>query len=258
VMEGRAGHCGGLNRCRPGRKFLSAWVVAMADPTRSRNIAGAVLAVSVGALLGARALPDESVGHGWHLALILVGLPGAAISGIWMLIAWNDAKTYRRLKAGVGVLARWTVDRERWEWFRGQSQAWDKREGVGPNRVRLDQPCAPSGLEIVVTREALLVGEHFISFEPNVVFRAYPGWVDIFFKIVKPKGPAVPISLRIPLPAGPSGDEQGPKLVEAYRAACGGKNPATITKTKFFVLFFGGLVGVTVLAASLTLLLRRG
>lgn len=232
--------------------------MAMADPTRSRNIAAAVLAVSVGALLGARALPNESVGHGWHLALILVGLPGTAISGVWMLIAWNDAKAYRRLKAGVGVLARWTVDRDRWEWFRGRSQEWDKRKGVGPNLVRLDQPCAPSGIEIVVTREALLVGEHFVSFEPNVSFRAYPGWVDIDFKIVKPKGPAVPINLRIPLAAGPAGDQQGLTLVEAYRASCAAKNPATITKTKFLALFFGGLVGLTALVALLTLLLRRG
>jgi len=232
--------------------------MAMDDPAHSRNIAAVVLAVSVGALLGARAMPDESVGSGWHLALILVGLPGAAISAVWMLIAWNDAKIHRRLKAGVGVLARWRVDRERWEWFRGRSQEWDKRKGVGPNLVRLDQPCPPSGLEIVVTREAILVGEHFASFEPNVAFRAYPGWMDIAFTIVKPKGPAVPINLRVPLAPGPSGDEQGPKLVEAYRAARAAKPPATITKTKFLVLFFGGLAGLTALAALLTLLLRRG
>jgi hypothetical protein len=163
------------------------------------------------------------------------------------------------LKAGVGVLARWTVDHARWEWFRGQSHEWDKRPKVGANLIKLDQPCGPSGLEIVVTREALLVGEHFVSFEPNVTFRAYPGWVDITFTIVKTKGPPVPVNLRIPLRPGPDGDQQGVQLVAAYRAARAAKNPntITITKSKFILIFFGGLIVLTGVIMLLELLLKR-
>ena len=160
----------------------------MNDPMRSRNRAAVALAFSVALLLAARAMPDASVGRGLHLALMLVGMAGTPISAVWMLICWSDGKKYRRLKAGVGVITRWTVDRARWEWFREQSRGWDKREGVRPNLLNLDQPCGPSGLEIVVTREALLVGKHFISFEPNVALRAYPGWMEFHFTIVKPKG----------------------------------------------------------------------
>lgn len=229
----------------------------MADPSRARNIAGAVFLASIAALLGARAMPKESVGHGWHLALMITGMACAPISGIWMLIAWSDSRAYRRLKAGVGVLARWKVDAARWAWFREQSQEWDKRPKVGPNLVRLDQPCGPAGIEIVVTREALLVGEHFVSFEPNVSFKAYPGWVDIFFTIYKQKGRPMPINLRIPLPPGPDGDRLDPQLVEGYLAAVAAKSPYTITKGKFLIIFFVGLPVLLGVLVLLAMLLRR-
>ncbi|HEX2860667.1 MAG TPA: hypothetical protein VHN79_03465 [Lacunisphaera sp.] len=234
--------------------------MAMGDPTRSRNRAAVGLVLSVAALLGARALPDASVGRGLHLALMLGGMLGAVIGGIWMLIAWSDGKKYRRLKAGVGVIARWMVSPVRWEEFRGQSREWDKREGVRPNLVNLDQPCGPSGLEIVVTDDSLLVGEHFISFEPNVGFRAYPGWMDIYFTIVKPKGPPTPISLRIPLAPSPGGEQQAAQIVEAYRVARAKGNAPFImlSKAKFLLIFFGGFFAITALVGLLAHLLKRG
>ena len=231
----------------------------MSDPTRARNWAAVVLTASVAALLAARAMPAASVGHGWHLVLMLVGMAGAPISGVWMLICWSDGKKYRRLKAGVGVIARWTVDPARWEWFREQSRSWDKRPGVGANLVKLDQRCGPSGLEIVLTGDALLVGEHFVSFEPNVAFRAYPGWIDIHFTIVKPKGPAMPINLRIPLAPAPGSDALGALIVETFRAArAAGNKPFTmLSKTKFLLIFFGGFFGLTGVAIALAYLLER-
>jgi hypothetical protein len=230
----------------------------MSDPTRSRNRAAVALGVSVALLLSARALPATSVGGALHLTLMLVGMPGAVFSGVWMLICWIDGKKYRRLKAGVGVIARWTVDCARWEWFRGQSQGWDKREGVRPNLVKLDQPCGPSGIEIVVTRDALLVGEHFISLEPNVALRAYPGWMDIHFTIVKTKGPPVHVNLRIPLAAGPVGEQQGAQIVEAFRAARAAANANAFSKPKLLLIILGGFFSLTAVAMALAHLLRRG
>jgi hypothetical protein len=230
----------------------------MSDPTRSRNRAAVVLGVSVALLLAARALPDASVGSGPHLALMLVGMISAPISAVWMLICWSDGKKYRRLKAGVGVIARWTVDSARWEWFRGQSQGWDKREGVRANLVKLDQPCGPSGIEIVVTGDAILIGDHFISFEPNVALRAYPGWMDIHFTIVKPKGPATHINVRIPLAPGPAGEQQGAQIVEAFRTARAAANANALSKTKLLLIFLGGFFSLTGVAIALAYLLRRG
>lgn len=232
----------------------------MRDPTRVRNWAAVVLGLSVAALLGARAMPDSSVGRGWHLALMLTGMVCAPISGVTMLICWSDGKKYRRLKAGVGVIARWTVDHARWEWFREQSKGWDKREGVRPNLVNLDQPCGGAGLEIVVTGDALLVGEHFVSFEPNISLRAYPGWMEFHFTIVKPKGSPASITLRVPLAPSPGSDPQAAQILEALRAArAAGNAPFTmLSKTKFLLIFFGGFFGLTGLAIALGYLLRRG
>ncbi|HRE80796.1 MAG TPA: hypothetical protein PLN52_07095 [Opitutaceae bacterium] len=232
----------------------------MSDPTRARNWSAAALGLSVAALLGARAMPDANVGRGWHLALMLTGMVSAPLSGIFMVICWSDGKKYRRLKAGVGVISRWTVDRARWESFREQSKGWDKREGVRPNLVNLDQPCGEAGLEIVVTGDSLLVGNHFISFEPNVSLRAYPGWMEFHFTIFKPKGPPTPITLRIPLAPAPGSDPQAAQIAEAFRAArAAGNAPFTmLSKSKFLLIFLGGFFGLTGLVIALAYLLKRG
>jgi hypothetical protein len=124
--------------------------------------------------------------------------------------------------------------------------------------VKLDQPCGPSGIEIVVTRDALLVGEHFVSFEPNVALRAYPGWMDIHFTIVKPKGPAMHVNLRIPLAPGPAGELQGAQIVEAFRGARAAANANAPSKTKLLLFILGGFFSLTGVAIALAYLLRRG
>ena len=230
----------------------------MGDPTRSRNRAAVVLGVSIAVLLAMRALPEASVGGGLHWALMWVGMAGATFSGVWMLICWSDGKKYRRLKAGVGVIARWKVDRARWEWFRGHSREWDQREGIRPNCVNLDQPCGPEGIEIVVTGDSLLVGEHFVSFESNVAVRAYAEWMDFHFTIVKPKGPAAHINLRIPLAPGPEGERHGARIVEGHRVARAAARANAPSKLKVLLIFLGGFFALTGAVIALDYLLRRG
>lgn len=230
----------------------------MNDPMRSRNRAAAVLAVSVALLVTARALPDASVGHGLHLALSLAGTIGAPISAIWMLVSWVDGKRYRRLKAGIGVIARWNVDGRRWEEFRGQSKGWDKREGVRPNLVNLDQTPGPAGIEIVVTRDAILVGNDFTPVEMNVAIMPYPDWLDLYYVIPKPKGSPFHVNLRIPLAPAPGGAQQAAQIVEAYRIARTAKTAMSFTKTKFLVVFLGGFFALTGLLIALVYLLKRG
>jgi hypothetical protein len=228
----------------------------MDNPTRSRNRAAVVLALSVSLLLAARAMPDASVGRGLHLALMLVGMAGAPISAVWMLICWSDGKKYRRLKAGVGVIARWTVDPARWEWFRGQSKEWDKREGVRPNLLDLDQPCGPAGIEIVVTGDGLLVGRYFQPLEKNTAMRAYPGWMDLHYTIWKAKGPALHVNLRIPLAS--DGQHHADTIIQAYReayAAAAAKRPS---KIMILLVLFGGIAAITAVITLLSHLLKRG
>ena len=130
-----------------------------------------------------------------------------------MLVCWSEAKRYRRLKSGEGVIARWTVDPARWDWFRQQSKGWDKREGVRPNLANLDQPCGPAGIEIVVTGDALLLGQDFRPLEKNVAIHAYPEWMDFHDTAWKQRGPASHVNLRIPL--APGGQPQAAQIIEA-------------------------------------------
>lgn len=228
----------------------------MHDPTRSRNRAAVVLVVSVILLLSARAMPDASVGRGLHLALVLIGTAGTPISAVWMLVRWNEGKRYRRLKAGEGVIARWTVDPTRWKWFRGESQGWDKREGVRPNLVNLDQTPGPSGIEIVVTGDAILIGQDFRPLEKNVAVRSYPDWMEFHYTILRPKGPVWHVNLRIPL--APDGPAQADQIVQAYRNANTTAVANRPSKLKFLLLFFGSLAAITGLITFMANLLKRG
>lgn len=145
----------------------------MAHPARSRNRGALLLVVSVVCQVIGFMLPDGGQQLSPQLVLALGGLMGTAVSAVWVLIRWAEARRYDRLKAGHGVIAHWTVDLGRWEWFREQSVGWDKRPGEPPNSADLSQAPGPSGIEIVVTGEAILIGEDFHPLEKNVAIQSY-------------------------------------------------------------------------------------
>ena len=88
----------------------------MDHPIRSRNRAALGLTASVIGLIAVRAMPDAGTGFTLQLVLLIAAMIGAMFSTVWLLICWSDAKRYTRLKAGEGVIARWTVDPLRSDW----------------------------------------------------------------------------------------------------------------------------------------------
>ncbi|MEO7412127.1 MAG: hypothetical protein ABIZ81_02125 [Opitutaceae bacterium] len=228
----------------------------MDHPTRSRSRAALLLTASVAALLVARAMPDAGTGFTLQLVLLIGGAIGTTLSAVWLLVCWSEVKRYTRLKAGEGVIARWTVDPVRWDWFRRQSKEWDKREGVRPNLVNLDQTPGTSGIEIVVTGDCILIGENFHALDKNVAIRGQPEWMEFHQTIWKQYGPHLHVNLRIPL--APGGQHQADQIMQVYRQA---HTAATARpRTKIYVLL-GILVGLPVLTGLIALvmhLLKRG
>jgi hypothetical protein len=224
---------------------------AMKTPARSRNQGACVLAVSVVGVFAALAIPEEGRGTAFHL-LWFSGAMGTVIGGIWFFMMAADAMRHARLKAGIGVLARWTISPSRWEAFRGESQGWDTRPGVRANSLDLEQTPPSTGIEIVVTGDGLLVGEEFHSLPKTVAIRSGPGWLEFHQVIVKHDGPDVHIVFRIP--PGEPADRQVEQIKSAYARALAASPPIRISP-RHLVLFL--IVFVVLLALILFLVSRK-
>lgn len=161
-----------------------------------------MLLVSIAVFLPALLVPRSGDDLTVRKLILFASLAALLISGIWFLIRWEESKRLMRLRRGEGVLARWTIDRARWEWFRGLSNEWDQRKDLRPNDANLAQDPGDAGIEIVVTRDAILIGEQFVPVEKDVRITTRADWMEFYQIIHKPKGPALHIVLRVPLPAG--------------------------------------------------------
>lgn len=169
---------------------------------RSRNRSAVVclisLAVFVPALVIPRSGPDLTV----RKLVLFFSLGILLISAVWLLVRWDEAKRLIRLRSGEGILARWTIDSARWEWFRGQSNEWDKRQGVRANDADLAQTPGNAGIEIVVTNDGILIGEDFRPLERDVRITVRAGWIEFHQVISKPNGSPFHMVLRLPLEPG--------------------------------------------------------
>lgn len=207
-----------------------------------------VLTASVIAMLSTRAIPDAGLWFTLKMVVLIGGMTGAMFGGVWIILCWMDLKRYTRLKSGEGVVARWTVDAARWEWFRHHSKEWDKCEGWRPNMANLDQTPGPSGIEIVVTGDCILIGRHFCSFEKNVTIQAHADWMHFHFTIWKKSGPPLHVNLRVPLVR----DEQnaGARIMQAFHDA----RPAPVSGPRAMIyMFLGIMVGMAVLTGLVAL-----
>lgn len=223
----------------------------MKPPARSRNQGAFVLAVSVVTVLAALFVPAERRGLAFHL-LWFSGVMGTVIGSLWFFMMRAEAKRHARLKAGIGILARWTISPARWEEFRGQSQGWDQRPGVRPNVLNLAQTPPAAGIEIVVTGDGLLVGEEFQSLPRNVQIRSGPGWLEFYQVIAKTDGPDLHLVFRVP--PGEAAEQQVAEIKRAYAAAYAANPPFRVSLLHIVLLIFVGLpvlVGLIVLILSL-------
>ena len=227
----------------------------MANPARDRNRAAILVTAAVVSILVGAALPDTGKGFTPRFLFLMGGLVGITFGGVLLLICWHIAQRYARLKAGQGVIARWTIAPAHWEKFREQSKAWDQGKGVRRNNANLDQKPGPRGIEIVVTGDSLLLGDVFYSFE-NASINALTERIEFHDTIYKRYGPPLRIVLRIPL--APGGQPHGALIAQVYSQAKAAAAANPMSKVRFLLLFFGGLAAITGLVTLVMHLLNIG
>ncbi|HYW30229.1 MAG TPA: hypothetical protein VE869_01900 [Gemmatimonas sp.] len=179
--------------------------------------------------------------------ILVFSFSATMFSGIALLVVWDIAKRWTRLRSGEGILAKWTIDPARWEWFRHHSKEWDSREGVRPNDADLAQHPGADGIEVVVTRDGILIGSHFTPLEKDVRITVRADWMEFYQIIPKPRGEPLHTVIRLPLQPGEEhlASEIEHAYQRVYRAAASSRRPVI-----YVLLFcFVGLPLVTVVVS---------
>ena len=189
----------------------------MFDPIRSRNRVAAVFLLALAVFVPALVLPRAADDVALRKMILFASLPVVLISGVWLLVRWNEAKRLLRLRAGEGILARWTIDPARWAWFRHHSGEWDRTAGVRPNDADLAQEPGSAGIDIVVTLDAVLVGAAFTPGEKDVRITVRADWMEFHQTIHKPGGQPLHSVLRLPLQPGK--EALASEVQQAYQRA---------------------------------------
>ena len=189
----------------------------MSDSIRSRNRAAVVFLISLAVFVPALVLPRSAEDLTVRKLILFSSLPIMLMSAVWLAVRWDEAARLIRLRAGEGVLARWTIDPSRWAWFRSHSGAWDKRDGVLPNDADLAQDPGTHGIDVVVTRDAILIGKDFTPLERDVRITVRADWMEFYQVIPKPRGAPLRIVLRLPLQ--PGRESLAAEVAQAYKQA---------------------------------------
>lgn len=218
----------------------------MFDPIRSRNRAAALSLIALAVFVPALVLP-RSGGDLTSRKLILFGsMSVMLISAVWFLVRWDEARRLLRLRAGQGILARWTIDAPRWEWFRGHSNEWDKADGVRPNDVDFAQSLGNnSTVDIVVTTDAILVGERFYPLEKTVRITTRADWMEFHDVVPKSRGTPMHLVLRVPLETGK--EHLAGVIQQGYASAAG--QGVLFGRRALILVALVCLVGVPAIAA---------
>lgn len=129
----------------------------MPAPRRWRNIAAVLAAAGIAALLAGIFAPDASISEDARIGAVVAGGVLSLLCAIWAVVKHREVRQRERLARGEDVIARWRVDPDTWQRFadldatlREEQDAVAEHEPPG---------AAPSGVEVVVGRDAVQVGD---------------------------------------------------------------------------------------------------
>lgn len=223
----------------------------MSNYIRSRNRSAVVCLISLAVFLPALIIPRSGPDLTARKLLLFASLGVLLISTVWFLVRWDESRRLIRLRSGKGVLARWTINSARWEWFRGHSSEWDKREGVRANDVDFTQTPGTDGIEVVVTLDGVLVGQQFSPLEKDVRITVRADWIEFYQIIPKPNGSPFHLVLRLPLETGK--ESLGAEIHQAYQRARG---PAGSGKKQVIYILLAIFLGLPMVTALIWLIAK--
>lgn len=228
--------------------------IARNTRTRSRNRAALALGVALLVFVPALLLPRTPDTLALRTILLAFSFFALAVCAIWLYFQWDAARRLMRLQAGIGVLARWTVDPARWLGFRTRSEAWDRLEGVKPNMARLSQDPGHAGIDIVVSREGVLIGDDFTAVDKDARVTVRADWMEFYQRIPKPNGSPMHLVLRMPLQAGR--EALAAEIEQAWREQARVAAQSGMGRLALLWMALGLLVGLPAVTLMVWLVLR--
>jgi len=204
---------------------------------RSRNRTTVVFLISLAVFVPALVMPRSGEDLTVRKMILFLSLAVMLISAVWLIVRRDEAKRLIRLRSGKGILARWTIDPARWEWFRRHSNEWDKRKDVRPNNTDFAQNPGNAGIEIAVTGDGILIGEDFRPLEKDVRITVRADWIEFYQIIPKADGTALHMVIRLPLQPGKESlaSEVQQSYQRAYLAAGSGRRSIIYLALSIFV-----------------------
>jgi hypothetical protein len=134
-------------------------------PVLWRNLGGLALVAGAACFAAAVAYGRKEAKNEW---LVGLGIFGAMLGLVGALVVYNTytfARDYQRLTRGEDVIARWHVDEAQWRAFVALIDALSREQRevfkLGPGLAN------SGGVEVIVGKAALLVGNEFQSLEPD-------------------------------------------------------------------------------------------
>lgn len=131
----------------------------MAAPRRWRNIAATLTAAGLLVAIAGVVAPAGTVSVDGRIGAVVGGVLTAMFCGLWAAVKHGDVRMIDRLGRGEDVLARWRVDPDTWARFVEHETALREAPGAHAADLRLPATVPPRGVDIVVGRAAVLVGD---------------------------------------------------------------------------------------------------
>jgi hypothetical protein len=128
----------------------------MRNPRHWRNLALAVLASSLLALLLPWMLPPEAAGDGLRGGLFLYGLIALFGGGFTFVSAHRDLRAKEALARGEDVIARWRLSPDEWRAFLALNRQRGATDDT-PNELVSREGIPPEGVEVIIGQEAVQV-----------------------------------------------------------------------------------------------------
>jgi hypothetical protein len=188
-----------------------------------------LLALLAGAaLVWFGAVREQRIGEDWTAIVpAFLGLGVAPIAFVFLIQALFSARGQARLLAGHRVIARWHVYPAEWEQFRALDARRAAEHPLLVNDLWIRKAIPRDGVEVIVGETSLLVDSSYHVLRPGGLPELRDiSWLDgppacLEFGLLYPRGRyggTLPLTLRIPVPAGARGmakqvvDHFGPRV----------------------------------------------